>query len=300
MKKKAIKNSPGYYITDTGAVYNENGKRLKTWYSKDGYERIRLFSKQHNKRVNRTIHLLVACEFLRIGKYYKDDNTQVNHKDGNKKNNNVSNLEKMTGTENVNHAHDNKLYTYDLHFKVRDIKKHTTMSFRSMREFCRFVKKSLNYVKNRIRISTVYPLLGRYNIHIDVNHYINHISKINKGKTIYVYDHYLDKLYVTNSYSQLGVLFGVSYITVGKYLNKYPKKSYYSAGFTFSLNKTFSKKNIDKKKALHDRHIVWHKLATGNNVRPKRVDIKSLNGNGDPSTCLLGEDIVSSTHSVPL
>lgn len=143
MNKKAIPNSPGYYITDKGEVYNEDGKRMKTWLTTDGYERVRLTSIQHKKRVNRTVHLLVAEAFLNGGMYTKNK-LQVNHKDGVKTNNNISNLELVTGTENVNHAQNNELYTYNIRVTMRDIKTNEIKIFRSLRELARYLKVSLN------------------------------------------------------------------------------------------------------------------------------------------------------------
>ena len=145
--RKAIKNSPGYTITRCGKVYNKDGVRLKTWYSHDGYERIELFSLKHGKYVNRTIHLLVACEFLKQGIYHDPETKlQINHIDGNKKNNCVKNLEAVTGTQNVNHAHDHGLYTYNLKIRIRDIKEHKYISFRSLRELARYLKVSVNFI----------------------------------------------------------------------------------------------------------------------------------------------------------
>ena len=51
-------------------MYNAEGRKLKTFFKRDGYERIRLYSKCHNRRVNRSIHLLVAEAFgKKLNKY---------------------------------------------------------------------------------------------------------------------------------------------------------------------------------------------------------------------------------------
>ena len=76
---------------------------LKTNYSSTGYEKIKLF--KDGKRYYFSVHRLVAQTFL--------DNSlnkrEVNHKDGNKANNNVSNLEWVTSSENQLHAFKNGL-----------------------------------------------------------------------------------------------------------------------------------------------------------------------------------------------
>lgn len=66
---------------------------------RNGYYSVGLSINGLEKRVN--VHRLVACNFIPSSK----EQTQVNHIDGNKLNNNVENLEWCTSKENVNHAH---------------------------------------------------------------------------------------------------------------------------------------------------------------------------------------------------
>lgn len=235
---------------------------MKTWFSTDGYERIRLSSLKHNKRVNRTIHLLVAEAFLKGGKYV-NDLLQVNHIDGIKANNNVTNLELVTQTENVNHAHEHDLYTYNLKLVLTDKKDNTERLFRSLRELCRFLKVSLNYIRPRIIISNTHLIQNRYVINIDYQNYLHHVSTIKNNKKIFVYSHITNKTYTLTSYVQISILFGISYINVGKALNKYKDIQHYIGGYTFSLNSLdVVKKIISKEQALKDRNIIWLKLAT--------------------------------------
>ena len=91
-----------YYITKNGEVYSIlNGKkrRLKTQINQKGYERITIRKKSYQ------IHRLVAENFIPN----QNNLQQVNHKDGNKLNNCVDNLEWCNNSYNQIHAWNNNL-----------------------------------------------------------------------------------------------------------------------------------------------------------------------------------------------
>lgn len=259
--KKPIPNSPGYFVTTNGEIFNSNNVRLKTFYKKDGYERISLPSLRHGKRINHSVHLIVAEVFLNGGKY-TGQQLQVNHIDGNKKNNKLSNLEIITGTENVNKAHNMGLYTYDLPVSVTDIYTGKIVVYRSLREVARFFNVFVNYIKPRIVISAQFPLFNKFRLDINFKHYIKHVSSLDNTKTIYVYSHIVNQKAILTSYSQLAILFGLPYITIGKKLNRgnYP---IYVGGYSISLNdlKDLTIRKT-KQEAIRDRDKIWKKMAT--------------------------------------
>ena len=89
----------GYEISNQGRVKNPRGKILGGSTHKDGYRFITIKGKQI------PIHRIVAENFIpNIG-----NKPFVNHKDGNKMNNSVDNLEWVTQQENIQHSYKNKL-----------------------------------------------------------------------------------------------------------------------------------------------------------------------------------------------
>lgn len=94
-----------YEIKSNGVVINKRtGKELSFSLDKKGYKKTRLYtplSKNKDGRIPYRLHRLVAMKYL---KDFKQELT-VNHKDGNKLNNDVSNLEMMTNKENMRHAY---------------------------------------------------------------------------------------------------------------------------------------------------------------------------------------------------
>jgi len=70
--------------------------------TKGRYPQVCLYLGARNKRATKTVHRLVAEYFLR-----KKKGCEVNHKDGNKKNNCASNLEWVTRSENIQHSFKN-------------------------------------------------------------------------------------------------------------------------------------------------------------------------------------------------
>lgn len=78
---------------------------LKQSTSKNGYRKVMLC--KNKKRKLCSVHRLIAMTFL--DNY--SEKLQVNHKDGNKKNNTIKNLEMVTCKENIQHSFKNKLQT---------------------------------------------------------------------------------------------------------------------------------------------------------------------------------------------
>ena len=98
MTMKTIKDYPMYAITPTGKVFSHYSDRfLKPVIQR--YARVNLVNDDTTLQID--VHRLVAQTFLEKP---NESNLQVNHIDGNKLNNDVSNLEWITAKGNINHA----------------------------------------------------------------------------------------------------------------------------------------------------------------------------------------------------
>jgi len=115
-----VKDFPNYSISNKGKLISyttsEDGQLLKPQKDAMGYRHVRLYDgtdkrgryKNGDKKPKlEKMHRLVAQHFLPQpdGNVYME----VNHKDGNKENNDVTNLEWMTRSENIQHAWDTGL-----------------------------------------------------------------------------------------------------------------------------------------------------------------------------------------------
>lgn len=94
------KGRTDYLISNTGVVYSKKSKKiLKPQLSNCGYLRVELYI--NGCSYKKSIHRLVAIAFI-PNPLFKP---QVNHKNGDKTNNNVSNLEWVTESENEKEAY---------------------------------------------------------------------------------------------------------------------------------------------------------------------------------------------------
>jgi len=94
-----------YIIFNNGKIYSKYKKRfLKPTIRKNGYAYIRIYlNGEYN---DYRVHTLIAKHFLKNPCKYKE----INHKNCNKSDNNVKNLEWCSRSLNMKHAYENKLW----------------------------------------------------------------------------------------------------------------------------------------------------------------------------------------------
>jgi hypothetical protein len=124
---EVLQDIPGYegIYKASSLGYITNGKhKLKTYKINSGY----LCLKLHNAkgRASVLLHRMIALTFIPNPNALK----QINHKDGNKLNNSVDNLEWVSCLQNRHHAAENQLWVYNL--PTLGIKKGNTSKYRNV------------------------------------------------------------------------------------------------------------------------------------------------------------------------
>ena len=103
-----------YEIYEDGRIYSHfTNKYLKFRTDKDGYSNVSLVYNKQGNRMPFRVHRLIALKYLEN----VENLNIVNHKDLNKQNNNVDNLEWTTVALNTQHG-----YNYNAYSNIRKVK----------------------------------------------------------------------------------------------------------------------------------------------------------------------------------
>lgn len=156
---KDIPGYEGYYkASDKGNIkslvfqsnlYNKKIKRekvLKQKIGKDNTCRIELWKDGEHKTWS--VHRLIGMTFLE-NKNYKE--LTINHKDGNRQNNNVDNLEWVSLADNIRHGFKNKLYSNQKETTIIDKNNNKKYVFNSMSSASAFIGFKEKYISGKIK-----------------------------------------------------------------------------------------------------------------------------------------------------
>lgn len=156
---KIIDGYSRYIISNTGEVKNlKTGRILKKDSSRNYYE---VVLSKNGKTKKYSIHRLVAEAFIPN----PENKPQVNHKDGNKLNNNLDNLEWCTTKENAEHARDILKISYNTEnaHEARKIKinvlnenKEIIQTFNSINECANFYNIKYQTIQYYLKTQTIW------------------------------------------------------------------------------------------------------------------------------------------------
>ena len=154
---KDIQGFEGYEVSNKGNVRTKIGKktirndgRVRIWNQRvlkpqintKGYYVVKLY--KNGKQYTKTIHRLLMIAF-----YPENVKDTVNHIDGNKKNNNIDNLEWCTYSENMLHALDTGLNNCSQGVDL--IKDGEIKHFRSLSLASIFLGHNVGYLSGEIK-----------------------------------------------------------------------------------------------------------------------------------------------------
>lgn len=164
MKWKSIDGYEGYYeVSNCGKVRSvdrvimnttKNGKPrpckikgrvLKTHTRKDG--RLQVALSIEGKLSTQSVHVLVANAFMPN----KNKTLEINHIDGEHKNNNVSNLEWVNRDVNIKHAFSNRLYSTMKKVALLDVNGNIEKVYPSESSACRDIGMAQGKISRAIR-----------------------------------------------------------------------------------------------------------------------------------------------------
>lgn len=204
-----------YWVNEYGQVKNsETGLILKPKIDRYGYPCLNLNARD-GTRSYPTIHRLVACAFIPR----EEGKNQVNHKDGNKLNNHVSNLEWSSARENINHSYEFNLNKNRNAILVTDRNTGEEKRWQSLKKFGKHVGLTSVTLLSRIKYSDLYPILDRYTVRLeDLGSLGKSANTKRDGKLAYCLDLVTDEI---RRYPSINVLryhhgLGMSFLNMRK------------------------------------------------------------------------------------
>jgi len=208
-----------YYVSNLGRFKNSYGTIMENYKpNEDGYIRVYIYNKTF------AIHRVVAFTFLQN----PENKETVNHKDGNKLNNAVDNLEFATNKEQQIHKHSiglgnnftRKIKQYDLNWNL--IKEYTSIS--SAAKEMNISKSSIQGVllgKNKTAAGFIWKYIDDENIDFTEKITINQ----NIGRKVCQYDLNMNLIETHNSIADAGRNVGIHKNNIWGVIHNFRKTS---------------------------------------------------------------------------
>lgn len=190
MKWKQIPLFTSYEASDTGLIRNKSSKKIITSFcsfsNPKNYLAVRLKDDQNRNRIMYA-HRLIGYAFH--GYHDKNENGEkyvIDHKDGDKHNNNINNLEWVTHSENMVRAMKAGLRNDNIEVIVKDMLENKEQVFYSIIELCRTMKI------NRLRVYSFLYLYKDKKWYRDRYQFVYNKEKLfavmRKSKPCFIYD----------------------------------------------------------------------------------------------------------------
>lgn len=164
IQSKEISGFERYLVNSVGQIYDtKNKKNICQWIDNVGYYQCNLYDKDGKKYYKR-VHRIVAETFIPNPNNYQ----QVNHINGNKRNNSIDNLEWTTNSKNTQHGYDNNLYKFKSRsypINVYDKNGIYLTTYKSIRSLCKDLKlnrKTVTSILKHEKITNNYNYLFEY------------------------------------------------------------------------------------------------------------------------------------------
>jgi len=142
MKTSTIQGFEHYTISENGEIRNSKTNRVTvSTKEKTGYIRVNLNKDKQQKRF--AVHRLLAIHFIPNPNNYP----HINHIDGVKDNNELSNLEWCTRKQNAQHAVANKLWV--------STDKHKKASSKTMSKYCDRIRKPVVNIETGVYYDSI-------------------------------------------------------------------------------------------------------------------------------------------------
>jgi molybdenum-dependent DNA-binding transcriptional regulator ModE len=208
-----------YYVSNLGRFKNIYGQIMDNYkVNENGYIRVYIYKKTI------ALHRLVAYTFLEN----PENKEQVNHKDGNKLNNKVENLEWCSNAENQKHKFEmglgnnftRKVKQYDLNWNL--IKEYNSIS--SAAKEMNISKGTIQSVllKNR---KTAAGYIWKYSDDVNIDFSEKISINENKGRSVGQYDLNVNLIKIHNSIADAGRNVGVHKNNIWGVINNFRKTS---------------------------------------------------------------------------